>query len=107
MTCATIFHGRGTLKSDRHTIGAGLLLRRKADEDRFHFPESRAVTGIVDISMRAMRPRRDDRSKDRRPPMTMQSGQDHHGFFGSAVGQMTLLGAGVLVVLLLGWRYVW
>ncbi len=39
--------------------------------------------------------------------MTMQSGHDHHGFFGSAVGQMTLLGAGVLVVLLLGWRYVW
>ena len=39
--------------------------------------------------------------------MTMQSGQEHGGFFGSAAGQMTLLGTGVLVVLLLGWIYVW
>jgi hypothetical protein len=39
--------------------------------------------------------------------MTMQSGHDHSSFFASAMGQMTLLGTGVLVVLILGWLYVW
>ncbi len=43
----------------------------------------------------------------RRSPMTMQNSEPKHsGFFGSATGQLTLLAAAIIVVLVLAWIYV-
>lgn len=39
--------------------------------------------------------------------MSMQTGQDHSGFFCSAAGQTTLLLLGSAIVLAVGWVYVW
>lgn len=57
--------------------------------------------------MSPVRPRRDDRSKERGSLMSMQTGQDHSGFFCSAAGQTTLLLLGSAIVLAVGWVYVW
>jgi hypothetical protein len=39
--------------------------------------------------------------------MTMQNNEARGGLFHSAVGQMTLLGAAIVVVLIIAWFYVW
>jgi len=38
--------------------------------------------------------------------MTMQSEPEKGGFFHSVAGQMTLMGIVLVVILLIGWRYV-
>jgi hypothetical protein len=74
----------------------------------------RAVTSFIDVSIAAQslkscgqraKPKGIKASKGR-SPMTMPSGSQKGSMFHSAVGQILLMGAAIVVILLIAWKYV-